>query len=973
MKKTCLSLIFCVIFNPFGFAQKLWNQKTNVPGGARNNATGFSVNGKGYMGLGQNTSGAKLYDFYEYDPSTNQWTQKANYPGAGSAGCTGFAINGKGYICFGVGSTGTYQKDLWEYNPTANTWTQKATFPGAGRYGSGCFVINDTAFLIGGNAGGSPYFSDVWMYIPATNTWTQKANYGGGSRCYATGFVVSGVGYAGTGITSATTARKDIWKYNKSKDTWSSIADYPLGAFCQTIGFGIDNKGYLGTGQDLTNFYKDMYQYDPTANTWTKLDSIPSSQSVRGTGVGFVINRTAYYGTGFGTTSATSLNDFWSYTPKAICSAYILTQPNSQSINQYDTAKFMATSMDTGASYKWQINTGSAFTDISNGGQYSGAKTKKLFIVNVKSTTNNGHKFRCIAIGKSCSDTSIIATLSVTCPTIFKSDATNQTGTVGGNIKFIVTALYSNTTFLWQKDDGTGFKNLTNSGQYYGFDNDTLAMSDLLYSNNNYKFRCLVTFDGCSSTSATANLTVNCKTIIKNQPSNASVYKGAKAIFVTSFLDAGTTFQWKTKIGSSFQNLFTAGQYKGTTTDSLSIYPTDMSNKNQQFKCILNYKGCIDSTKIISLDVFCNPLVSVNPQNQNKTEGANALFIVSSNETNTSFSWQINNGISFQNLSNSGNIIGTNNDSLTLINLILADNNKVYRCILSSGGCFDTSKNATLLVRCKSLLNTQPKNIKAFVSENSIISLVSLEPNASLAWQSDVGFGYQNLSNAGQYNGVNNDSLTISNISISNNNQKFRCILTLGACVETSEVATLQVICRTIISSQPINKSASIGGSAFFNVSVTESKSTFKWQSDVGFGFQNLSNAGQYKGVNKDTLTINDLTNSNNNQTFRCVINNGACNDTSNSVSLVVKSTGIAPLEQKGIIVFPNPCNHFINIKTTSELSNNSYKLIDQQGRIIVGGNLTDNNTKITIESLANGVYILQTEPIITRTLIIKN
>lgn len=276
-------------------------------------------------------------------------------------------------------------------------------------------------------------------------------------------------------------------------------------------------------------------------------------------------------------------------------------------------------------------------------------------------------------------------------------------------------------------------------------------------------------------------------------------------------------------------------------------------------------------------------------------------------------------------------------------------------------------------MRCKSLLNTQPKNIKAFVSENSIISLVSLEPNASLAWQSDVGFGYQNLSNAGQYNGVNNDSLTISNISISNNNQKFRCILTLGACVETSEVATLQVICRTIISSQPINKSASIGGSAFFNVSVTESKSTFKWQSDVGFGFQNLSNAGQYKGVNKDTLTINDLTNSNNNQTFRCVINNGACNDTSNSVSLVVKSTGIAPLEQKGIIVFPNPCNHFINIKTTSELSNNSYKLIDQQGRIIVGGNLTDNNTKITIESLANGVYILQTEPIITRTLIIKN
>lgn len=669
------------------FAQKLWDQKTNHPGSQRNNATGFSINGKGYIGLGQNPSGTKFTDFYEYDPSTNKWTQKANYTGPGLAGCTGFSANGKGYVCFGVNSSGVNQKELWEYTPNSNSWTQKATFPGTARYHAGCFVINDTAFIIGGNPGGSPYLSDVWMYVPATNTWTQKANFGGGNRAGGTGFTVNGVGYFGTGITSATSPQKDVWKYNKSKDTWSSIANLPSAACSGAIGFGIGLKGYLGTGYDVTNFLKDIYEYDPKANTWKKTDSIPSSQSVRGFSVSFVISGSAYFGTGYGTAVSNSLNDFWSLTPKIRCVAYFTTDPFNQSVNMYDTAKFSALSNDTSASYKWQMNAGAGFTDISDGGQYSGSKTKKLMVANVKYATNNNLKFRCIATGKTCSD---------------------------------------------------------------------------------------------------------------------------------------------------------------------------------------------------------------------------------------------------------------------------------------------SSSSATLLVSCKTILNSQPKNVKAFVSNNAIISFSSFEANATFAWQSDVGFGYQNLSNAGQYNGVNNDSLIVSNVSLTNNNQKFRCILTLGNCTETTEIATLNVICNSIIDRQPVNKTAAISGSAFLNVSAFDSKATFRWQSDVGFGYQNLSNAGQYRGVNNDTLIINDLTASNNNQTFRCIINTGACNDTTDIASITVKSAGIAPHEHGEISVFPNPSNGFIHLKISSILLNNKYKIIDQQGRMIAEGKLTEPNTKISIEHLANGVYILQTEPTLTRTLIIK-
>ncbi len=976
MKKIFFLLVLGVLLSTSAFSQKSWNQKNNFSGTARNSSIAFSINGKGYLGLGQNASGTKLFDFFEYDPTNNSWTQKANYPGAGSFAASSFVINGKGYVCFGGSNAGNPQGDLWEYNPTTNAWTQKANFPGTKRYGASWFVISDTAFLMTGSSGGSPYLSDVWMYIPSTNTWSQKANFPGGSRSHGVGFTVDGIGYFGTGISSSSSATKDIWKYNKAKDTWSKIADIPGGNITGTIAFEIDGRGYLGTGYTLSSFLKDYYEYNPAVNTWTKVDSVPSSHNARGGSIAFVINRSAYIGTGYASTTGTGagLNDLWSYTPKSRCASDFSTEPYSQSVKMYDSAIFIAKSIDTAATYQWQINTGSGFSNVSNGGQYSGAKTKRFAIANAKVASNSGHKFRCVAMGKNCSDTSIIATLTVTCPTLFKTEPTNQTGNNGSSVTFTVAPIYSATTFLWQKDDGTGYKDITNSGQYNGFDNDTLTMNDLLYSNNNYKFRCVASYDGCVYTSAAAVLTVTCKSIIKTQPGDLKVNRGAKAIFVVGTFDAGTTFQWKIKNGTTFKTLSDAGQYYGTMNDSLLINPASMSNKNQQYKCVMNYKGCKDSTKIVTLDVLCTPMVSSNPINQDKTENEKAIFSVTSLDANATFTWQMNIGAGFQNLNASSQVSGIDNDSLTISNITLANNNQNFRCILASDGCFDTSQTAILKVKCKTLINSKPKSKKVFVGDNALLSLSVLESTAKLAWQSDVGFGYQNLSDAGQYNGVSNDSLSIANVSFANNNQKFRCILTLGNCTETTDVVTLSTICKPGIMDQPTNKSATVGGTAYFRVSAALPNTTYKWQTDLGLGFQNLSNAGQFKGANKDTLHISNLTAVNDNQVFRCILSSGACNDTSEIATLTVKASGSSKdFQNQNVTIFPNPSNGLVDIKITPTLWNNFFKIIDQQGRVVANGKLSESNTPISIEHLANGVYILQTEPTITRTLLIKN
>src|ERR1041385_948282 len=92
-----LYLILILINSTTVNAQDSWVQKASVGGPVRNGAVGFSVQGKGYIGLGEDGYNLKN-DFWEYDTTTNAWTQIANFPAAGRAETVGFSIGNKGYI-----------------------------------------------------------------------------------------------------------------------------------------------------------------------------------------------------------------------------------------------------------------------------------------------------------------------------------------------------------------------------------------------------------------------------------------------------------------------------------------------------------------------------------------------------------------------------------------------------------------------------------------------------------------------------------------------------------------------------------------------------------------------------------------------------------------------------------------------------------------------------------------------------------
>jgi hypothetical protein len=100
---------------------------------------------------------------------------------------------------------------------------------------------------------------------------------------------------------------------------------------------------------------------------------------------------------------------------------------------------------------------------------------------------------------------------------------------------------------------------------------------------------------------------------------------------------------------------------------------------------------------------------------------------------------------------------------------------------------------SALYIDCSASLTTQPKNQSVNISNNAQFTTASSDPLATYQWQTDLGVGFQNLNSVGQYIGTTNDTLTIANTTLSNNNQPFRCIVSSGSCTDTSSIAVLTV------------------------------------------------------------------------------------------------------------------------------------------------------------------------------------
>jgi len=101
-------------YNP---ATDSWQQKSDYLGGRVSEAAAFSLsNGLGFVGTGyDNATQSNTKNFYRYDPSGDYWFQLDDYGGYARQSAVGFSLNGFGFIGFGETTSGSGETALWRW------------------------------------------------------------------------------------------------------------------------------------------------------------------------------------------------------------------------------------------------------------------------------------------------------------------------------------------------------------------------------------------------------------------------------------------------------------------------------------------------------------------------------------------------------------------------------------------------------------------------------------------------------------------------------------------------------------------------------------------------------------------------------------------------------------------------------------------------------------------------------------------
>jgi hypothetical protein len=174
------------------------------------------------------------------------------------------------------------------------------------------------------------------------------------------------------------------------------------------------------------------------------------------------------------------------------------------------------------------------------------------------------------------------------------------------------------------------------------------------------------------------------------------------------------------------------------------------------------------------------------------------------------------------------------------------------------------------------------------------------------------------------------------------------------------EITDLYNGCQLSVNTQPTNQTININNNSQFVTGSSDPSATYQWQTDLGVGFQNLNSVGQYSGTTNDTLIVSNVTLSNNNQPFRCIISSGSCSDTSNVAVLTVNNNvGINEFTQDNLFsVYPNPAHSQINVKADATLLGSVYTVYDNTGKVVLSGKIISENTVIELGNLSGGIYL---------------
>lgn len=264
--------------------------------------------------------------------------------------------------------------------------------------------------------------------------------------------------------------------------------------------------------------------------------------------------------------------------------------------------------------------------------------------------------------------------------------------------------------------------------------------------------------------------------------------------------------------------------------------------------------------------------------------------------------------------------------------------------------CMDSAQVVVNFVDASILL--QPVSVEANLGDIVHFSCIA-SPGVTYQWQILINGVWTNLFNAGQFSGVNTSQLSVSNVNLNNVNQQFQCVITSadGGCTETSNIVSIN-FCDIASSSIPSVLNVSLNSSPNIGITPITNGATYQWQSNIGFGWMNISDGVNYQGTTTPNLQIINADWQNENEWLQCVVTTNLCSDTTNICVVHITPTGIEESEAGSIYYYENAI-HFSKVSTAL---GQPYYVFDGSGKLISEGIYLGDQI-VHLDLVSSGVY----------------
>jgi len=431
-----------------------------------------------------------------------------------------------------------------------------------------------------------------------------------------------------------------------------------------------------------------------------------------------------------------------------------------------DLASFSVSATGTGLTYQWMTNG----VNLSAGGQYAGVTNATLTISNVTAADALDYTVMIVGI---CGSSNLSAALTVSTNVGITTGPANTTVCPGNNAMFTVSAAGTGLTYQWK----TNGMNLANGSHYAGATTPTLTVSNVQAADA-VTYTVMVA-GACTSSNASAALTVNQDVSITAGPADTNVCLGNNAVFTVTAAGTGLTYQWQAR-GT---NLIESSHYAGVNTTNLTINSVLADDATNYTVAVVG--TCTSNGAIATLTVSNNVIIMTPPTNVTVCLGGTAVFVVDAAYLDMMpigmyrYRWSTN-GVD---LEDDGKYSGTETSTLTVTNVDAGD--AVTYSVVIEGVC---TRSATLTVSTNVSITSAPTNRPACLGDNAAFTVGAAGTGLTYQWQAHG----TNLIESSHYVGVNTTSLTINSVTAADFTNY--TVMVMGACGSTNLSANLTLV-----------------------------------------------------------------------------------------------------------------------------------------------------------------------------------